>query len=123
MPATMKVIEISQYGDADVLRLAERSIPRVRPGHILIRVEAAGLNNGDLMQRRGLYPPPPGETDIPGLEAAGTVAAVGDDVGDWSIGVLSVRCWPAEAMANSQRPRQASACLSPRAFRWSKQPR
>ncbi|HEV3486137.1 MAG TPA: NAD(P)H-quinone oxidoreductase, partial [Vicinamibacterales bacterium] len=73
----MKVIEISRPGDPDVLQTAERETPRPRAGEVLIRVEAAGVNRPDLMQRLGKYPPPPGASDIPGLEVAGTVVEVG----------------------------------------------
>ena len=69
----MKAIEIAQPGGPQVLRLAERPEPDLRPGDVLIRVHAAGVNRPDAMQRLGKYPPPPGTTDIPGLEVAGTV--------------------------------------------------
>lgn len=86
VPATMKAIDIPTYGGAEVLRLTDRPVPEAAPGKVLIRVEAAGLNRGDIEQRRGRYPPPPGETDIPGLEVAGRVAALGDGVSGWSVG-------------------------------------
>jgi putative PIG3 family NAD(P)H quinone oxidoreductase len=73
----MRVIEISAPGGPEVLREASRPRPEPGPGEILLRVEAIGLNRPDVQQRRGLYPPPPGTTDLPGLDAAGTVAAVG----------------------------------------------
>ena len=82
----MRVIEISQPGGPEVLRLVERPIPVPGPHDVLIQVRAAGLNRPDLMQREGRYPPPPGASDIPGLEVAGTVAAVGSAVTDWSVG-------------------------------------
>ena len=72
----MTVIEITRPGDPDVLRPAERPIPRPSAGEVLIRVAAAGMNRPDIMQRLGKYPPPPGASDIPGLEVAGTVVAV-----------------------------------------------
>jgi NADPH2:quinone reductase len=86
LPDTMTAIDIPTFGGPEVLRVTERPVPPVTQGRILIRVEAAGLNNGDLMQRRGLYPPPPGESDLPGLEVAGRVAAIGEGVTGWSIG-------------------------------------
>jgi len=86
LPATMKAVEISAPGGPDVLRLADRPIPRPAAGEVVIRVCAAGLNRGDLMQRMGLYPPPPGITDIPGLEVAGHVAAIGPAATGWAIG-------------------------------------
>lgn len=86
VPPIMQAVEVSQPGRPDVLRVTERPTPRPAPGEMLIRVEAAGLNNGDLMQRRGFYNPPPGITDIPGLEVAGTVAALGEGVTGWAPG-------------------------------------
>lgn len=76
----MKVIEITRPGGPDVLAIAERPKPRPVPGEVLIRVKAAGVNRPDIQQRRGLYPPPPGATDLPGLDVAGIVEAVGDGV-------------------------------------------
>jgi NADPH2:quinone reductase len=86
IPQIMTAVEISRPGDADVLRPVERPTPRPGEGEVLIRVEAAGLNRGDLMQRRGLYPPPPGASDILGLEAAGRIAALGAGVSGWAVG-------------------------------------
>ncbi len=82
----MKVAEIDAPGPGGALRIAERAVPAPSCGEVLIRVEAAGLNRGDIMQRIGLYPPPPGASDIPGLEVAGIVAALGEGVDDWNIG-------------------------------------
>ena len=82
----MEVIEIKGFGDADVLVPATRETPTPGPGEILIRVAAAGVNRADCLQRMGLYPPPPGVSDIPGLEVAGTVAAVGTEVLDFREG-------------------------------------
>jgi putative PIG3 family NAD(P)H quinone oxidoreductase len=73
----MRVVEISSFGGPEVLRIAERPDPQPAPGQVLIDVAAAGVNRPDLMQRRGHYPPPPGESDVPGLEIAGTIAALG----------------------------------------------
>jgi putative PIG3 family NAD(P)H quinone oxidoreductase len=70
----MKAVEISSFGGPDVLRLVERPEPTPRAGEVLVRVAAAGVNRPDSMQRQGKYPPPPGVTDIPGLEVAGTIA-------------------------------------------------
>lgn len=69
----MKAIEITQYGDPDVLRLGERPLPVPGPGELLIRVSASGVNRPDVLQRKGLYPVPPGASDIPGLEVAGVI--------------------------------------------------
>ncbi len=73
----MRVIEISAPGSADVLRVADRPAPTPGPGEVLIAIEAAGVNRPDLMQREGVYPAPKGATDIPGLEAAGRIVALG----------------------------------------------
>jgi putative PIG3 family NAD(P)H quinone oxidoreductase len=79
-------IEISKPGEPDVLKPVNRPDPTPGPGDVLIRVAAAGINRPDMMQRRGRYPPPPGASDIPGLEVAGTVEAVGAGVRDWHAG-------------------------------------
>ena len=82
----MIAIEIREPGEPDVLVPVERPNLSPGPGDVLINVRAAGVNRPDVMQRRGRYPPPPGASDIPGLEVAGTVEAVGEGVTDWSPG-------------------------------------
>ena len=82
----MKAIEISTPGGPDVLVVAERPTPAPSAGEVLVKVAAAGVNRPDVMQRMGHYPPPPGITDIPGLEVAGVIEAVGADVRDWRAG-------------------------------------
>ena len=74
---TMVTVEISQPGEPEVLRAASRPVPAPGPGEVLIRVHAAGVNRPDTLQRRGFYPPPPGASDIPGLEVSGRVVEVG----------------------------------------------
>jgi putative PIG3 family NAD(P)H quinone oxidoreductase len=86
IPLTMIAIEIREPGEPDVLVPVERPTPAPGPGEVLIKVAAAGVNRPDLMQRRGRYPPPPGASDIPGLEVAGTIDRVGPDVADWKPG-------------------------------------
>jgi putative PIG3 family NAD(P)H quinone oxidoreductase len=76
----MTAIEIARPGGPEVLRAVERPTPQPREGEVLVRVEAAGVNRPDMMQRLGKYPPPPGASDIPGLEIAGTVETLGDGV-------------------------------------------
>lgn len=76
----MKVIEITQPGGPEVLAFGERPLPQLGPADVLIRVRAAGVNRPDIQQRRGLYPPPPGATDLPGLDVSGVVEAVGAEV-------------------------------------------
>ena len=82
----MKAVEITQPGAPDVLKLVERPAPFPAPDEVLIDVAAAGVNRPDVLQRLGKYPVPPGASDIPGLEVAGVVAALGADVKGWSIG-------------------------------------
>jgi len=82
----MLSIEISQPGDADVLQPITRAKPILRSDEVLIKVAAAGINRPDVMQRKGLYPPPPEASDIPGLEVAGTVIAIGRSVTRWKNG-------------------------------------
>ena len=82
----MRAIEIAQPGGPEVLRLVERPVPAAGPGEVLVRVEAAGVNRPDILQRLGQYPPPPGVSDLPGLEIAGTVVAVGPEVSRWREG-------------------------------------
>jgi NADPH2:quinone reductase len=82
----MIAIEITAPGPPEVLEPVDMPDPRPRVGEILIKVAAAGINRPDVMQRRGRYPPPPGASEIPGLEVAGTVAALGDGVEGWHIG-------------------------------------
>jgi NADPH2:quinone reductase len=82
----MRAIEIAQPGGPDVLKIVERPDPRAGAGELLVRVEAAGVNRPDLMQRQGKYPPPPGAPDIPGLEISGTIRTVGPGVTRWREG-------------------------------------
>jgi putative PIG3 family NAD(P)H quinone oxidoreductase len=76
----MRAVEIASPGGPDVLRLVRRPVPAIREGEVLVRVTAAGVNRPDLMQRMGKYPPPPGASDIPGLEIAGEIADAGESV-------------------------------------------
>src|SRR5437763_411352 len=82
----MLAIEIRQPGPPDVLVPVERQRPAPRPDEVLIRVAAAGVNRPDVMQRLGKYPPPLGASDIPGLEVAGAIEAVGEGVRTWRSG-------------------------------------
>ncbi len=71
--ASMRAIEISQPGGPEVLRLTERPVPQPADGEVLIRVQAAGVNRPDVLQRKGAYAPPAGASDLPGLEVSGTI--------------------------------------------------
>ena len=87
MGAMMRAVTVrGGKGDADALEVQSVAVPEVKPGHLLVRVRAAGVNRPDLLQRAGKYPPPPGASDILGLEVAGEVAAVGEGVERWREG-------------------------------------
>jgi NADPH2:quinone reductase len=82
----MKCVQISKPGGPEVLVPAERPTPAPKPGEILVKVAAAGVNRPDVAQRAGKYPPPPDASDLPGLEIAGEVAACGSDAKLWKVG-------------------------------------
>jgi len=84
--AEMTVIEISESGGPEVLVPGTRPVPQAGPGQVLIRIASAGVNGPDIMQRQGRYAPPPGASDLPGLEVAGEVAALGPGVSRWAVG-------------------------------------
>ena len=86
LPTQMTVIGIKAAGGPDMLVPEQRPVPHPGAGEIFVKVAAAGVNRPDVMQRMGLYPPPPGAPDIPGLEIAGEIAAVGVGVRRWKIG-------------------------------------
>src|SRR5471032_443837 len=82
----MRAIEISAPGGPEVLVMADRPKPAPAAGEVLIRVAAAGVNRPDIAQRKGLYPPPPGASDIPGLEIAGKIIEIGAGVTSFAVG-------------------------------------
>jgi len=82
----MTAVEIREPGPPTVLRAARRPVPQPKSGEVLIRVSAAGVNRPDVLQRKGLYPPPPGASDIPGLEVAGVVVAAAAGVSEPAVG-------------------------------------
>ena len=86
LPETMTCVEIAGPGGPEVLKPTERPRPSPAKGEVLIRVAAAGVNRPDVVQRQGRYAPPPGVTDIPGLEVAGEIVALGDGVTEWKAG-------------------------------------
>jgi NADPH2:quinone reductase len=86
IPETMTAVEIREPGPPQALRAAQRPVPQPAPGEVLIQVAAAGVNRPDVLQRMGAYPPPPGVTDIPGLEVAGEVVLRGEGVYEPAIG-------------------------------------
>ena len=86
LPKQMKAVEISRPGGPEVLKAVDRPLPVLRPGEVLIKVAAAGVNGPDLMQRKGLYPPPAGAPDLPGLEVSGEIVSVSAPAARWSVG-------------------------------------
>ena len=85
IPATMRTVEITEFGPAENLVVRERPVPTPGSDELLVRVAGAGVNRADLMQRQGNYPPPPGASDVLGLEVSGVVASRGDGVTGWSV--------------------------------------
>ena len=86
VPQEMTVVEIAAPGGPEQLKTARRPVPAPAAGEVLVRVAAAGVNRPDVMQRQGRYPPPPGASDIPGLEIAGEIVALGAGVSDLKLG-------------------------------------
>ena len=106
----MRAIEISKPGGADVLRQVVRSIPRPNRNEVLIKISYAGVNRPDVLQRAGSYLPPPGASDLPGLEASGTISNIGDNVTNWNIGDEVCALLPGGGYAEYALT-QASHCL------------
>lgn len=86
LPTSMQAVEISTPGAPEVLKACERPVPAPAKGEVLVKVVAAGVNGPDIMQRKGLYPAPPGASDLPGLEISGEVVALGEGVTTWKLG-------------------------------------
>ena len=86
LPNQMQAVEISAPGGPEVLRLSMQPLPAPKAGEVLIKVAAAGVNRPDVLQRMGRYPVPPGASPLPGLEVAGTVVALDNNVNAWNIG-------------------------------------
>jgi NADPH2:quinone reductase len=99
LPATMTCVEIRKPGGPEALVPATRPVPQPKTGEILIKVAAAGVNRPDIAQRAGHYPPPPDASDLPGLEAAGAVAALGAGVTGWNVGDAICALTPGGAYA------------------------
>lgn len=95
----MKAVYISEPGGPEVLEVREVQAPVAGPGEVLIDVVAAGLNRADVQQRKGFYPPPPGASEVPGLEVSGRIAGFGPGVTKaFSVGTRWWRCSPAADM-------------------------
>jgi NADPH:quinone reductase len=86
LPQKMQAVEITAPGAADVLKPTERPVPQPQKNEVLVKVVAAGVNGPDIMQRKGLYPAPPGASDLLGLEISGEIVATGADVKRWKVG-------------------------------------
>lgn len=86
LPSRMTAIEIARPGPPNVLQPTTREVPKLRAGEVLIQMRAAGVNRPDVLQRMGFYPPPPGITDIPGLEVAGEIVQVAADIDPAHVG-------------------------------------
>ncbi|MDA8585213.1 NAD(P)H-quinone oxidoreductase [Rhodobacteraceae bacterium] len=86
LPQSMRAITIREPGGPEVLQMAELPIPKIAPHQVLVKVTAAGVNGPDLLQRRGHYPPPPGASELVGLEISGEVIAIGADCQRWNVG-------------------------------------
>lgn len=82
----MRAVVAEEAGGPEVLSVVERPDPEPGPGEVVLDIAAAGLNRADLLQRQGFYPPPPGASDVLGMECSGTVSAIGDGVTGWSVG-------------------------------------
>ena len=106
----MRAVEISEPGGADVLRQVVKSIPQPNRNEVLIKISYAGVNRPDVLQRAGSYLPPPGASELPGLEASGTIIDIGDNVTDWNMGDEVCALLPGGGYAE-YAVTQASHCL------------
>ena len=107
---SMKVIEIVEPGGPSVLRSSVRSIPKPKRNEVLIKISYAGINRLDVLQRSGSYLPPPGASDLPGLEASGIIFAIGKNVTNWEVGDEVCALLPGGGYAE-YAVTQASHCL------------
>src|SRR5690242_11452256 len=112
----MKAVVFDKPGDESVLKVGETADPRPGPGHLLIRVKYAGVNRADLMQRQGFYPPPPGASDIIGLEVAGKVIALGPAVRGWKVGERAMALLAGGGYAEKAAVHHGSAMHVPESF-------
>lgn len=106
----MKVIEIVEPGGPSVLKSSVRSIPKPKRNEVLIKISYAGINRPDVLQRSGSYLPPPGASDLPGLEASGIIFAIGENVTNWEVGDEVCALLPGGGYAE-YAVTQASHCL------------
>jgi NADPH:quinone reductase len=113
LPSVMTAIAISHPGAPDVLVPEQRALPSPRAGEILIKVAAAGINRPDVMQRQGLYPPPPGAPDIPGLEIAGEVVQLGEGTTRFKVGDIVTALVPGGGYATYCVAHETNALPAP----------
>ena len=97
----MKAVAIRNSGGPEVLSIMDIASPAMKPGHLRVQVRAAALNRADLLQRRGLYPPPPGESEILGLEMAGEIIEIAPDVTGFAEGERVCALLPGGGYAGS----------------------
>ena len=116
LPATMTAIAIVKPGGPEALQPVERPLPRPGHGEILVRVLAAGVNRPDVMQRKGAYPPPAGASDLPGLEIAGEIAALGPGVSGYAVGAQVCALAPGGGYAEYCVVPAGHALPTPRGF-------
>ena len=119
LPARMMAVAIAEPGGPLVLKPEKRAVPEPGPGEILIRVHAAGVNRPDVFQRKGAYPPPPGASDLPGLEVAGEVAALGDGISRWRVGDRVCALTPGGGYAEYVKVHAGSVLPIPAGFTYS----
>lgn len=117
-PETMTAVAIREPGGPEVLVPERRPVPVPGPGEILVRVRAAGVNRPDAMQRAGAYPAPPGASDLPGLEVAGEVAALGEGVDRWRVGDPVCALVPGGGYAEFARVHATHALPRPAGLTW-----
>jgi putative PIG3 family NAD(P)H quinone oxidoreductase len=116
IPAKMTAVAISQPGGPLVLKPEKRDVPEPGEGEILIRVRAAGVNRPDVQQRKGAYPPPPGASDLPGLEVSGEVVAVGAGARRWRLGDAVCALTPGGGYAEYAKVHESNALPVPQGF-------
>jgi putative PIG3 family NAD(P)H quinone oxidoreductase len=120
IPLTMRAVVITKPGGPEVLRIEQRPTPRPGSGEILVRVQGSAMNRADVLQRIGRYPPPAGAPpDIPGLEIAGTVAALGPDASRWPVGARVFGLVPGGGHADYVVASEDTLCAIPDRLDWT----
>ncbi|WP_312795718.1 NAD(P)H-quinone oxidoreductase [Tianweitania sp.] len=116
LPEVMTAIAITEPGEPSVLKPEQRPLPELRPGEVLIRVRAAGVNRPDVAQRQGTYPAPKDASDLPGLEVSGEIAALGPDTPRWRVGDAVVALTPGGGYAEYCRVHGSNVLPLPDGF-------